>query len=59
VIPPALLKVIEDVPQRELDGFKGDGGEEQQFEVAEDDGLGEPAKEVPEGEDIETGYQLL
>jgi len=55
MVPPALLEIIENVPQTVFYHFEGDGGEEDEFEVTADQSFEEPAQEVGECEKIEAG----
>jgi hypothetical protein len=55
MVPPALLEVVEHVPEGVLDELEGDRGEHDQLEVPADQRLEEPAQEVREGEQVEAG----
>jgi hypothetical protein len=55
MVPPALLEVVQHVPEGVLDHLEGDRGEEDKLQIPADERLEEPPKEVREGEEVEAG----
>ena len=59
MVPPALLKIVEHIPQWIFNGLEADRGKHKQLKITDYDSLGKPTQKMTKSEDVKAFYHVL